>query len=77
MQVISILDKAMQLEAAEEFKYPIREDQVPGYSQQVRNPMDLSTVQRKVRERQYFGPHEAWSDIQLVSYCSLEGCTVR
>jgi hypothetical protein len=56
----------MQRDAAEDFSYPVTDDVAPGYSKQIPQPMDLSTVLSNVEDGTYAAPHEAWADIQLV-----------
>ncbi len=46
--------KAMQLnEYADPFMNPVTEDIAPGYFEIVSNPMDISTIKRKLRGGSY------------------------
>lgn len=43
----------LKLKAAAPFSRPVNEEEVPGYSLAVQNPMDLGTVLEKLKDGEY------------------------
>jgi Bromodomain len=62
MQVVRAVAK---LQCAAPFRQPVPRD-VPGYHQEIANPMDLGTVASKLRARSYASLAEAQRDINRV-----------
>ncbi|KAH0792789.1 Bromodomain containing protein [Histomonas meleagridis] len=60
--VRSITEKIVAIPTNADFAYPL-EDIVPGYRDYIENPMDLSTVQKKLKDNKYKTVREWYEDV--------------
>ncbi len=52
------------------FLKPVNPDEAPGYSDVIKNPMDLSTIEKKLNDGKYQTKEEFLSDFYLM----IENC---
>ena len=64
--VVRVLEIVTNLPEALAFSEPVPMDEVPGYREQIANPMDLGTVLSRAKADAYDTPLETLDDVRLV-----------
>lgn len=67
--VIRVLEIVAKLPEALPFAEPVPMDEVPGYREQIPNPMDLGTVLGRAKADAYDTPLETLDDVRQVGCC--------
>lgn len=62
-QVVKLLNKNPDSEL---FRFPVDSSQIPQYYQLIKHPMDLQTIQKKIKTRKYATFAEFQADVQLI-----------
>lgn len=52
--------------SSEIFKEPVNPNEVPGYYEKIKNPMDLNTIINKLKEGKYSYAKEVYDDLMLI-----------
>lgn len=65
-QCIDLLELLWQQEDAEPFREPVNTEELVGYLQIVKTPMDLSTIRTKLLEGDHRNPHDYARDVRLI-----------
>lgn len=60
----NIMEILLSMPTNADFKYPI--DQIKGYKEKIARPMDLGTIDQKVKKREYTNSYDWYKDVCLV-----------
>lgn len=60
----NIMETLLNMPTNADFKFPI--DNIEGYKEKIARPMDLGTINKKVKEHEYKNPHDWYKDVCLV-----------
>lgn len=67
VDVITDLEKSKHKKYSWPFLQPVTEEDAPGYFEVISNPMDLSSVRKKLDSRAYLGVQQFTGDLELIT----------